>query len=233
MKSFLELTEASKTFDLGFELEHAWESKDSLKLNNHYNPISLGEHEAWIVYNNVTSNDLKAGIEIATAFGISAAVMGQALLQTGGKLVTIDAYIEENFNSCIAYNLNTPFVKKQEECDGFKMANCLIEHLGLVGTVITEIGWSPDDVPSIITRNYSDTKLDFAFIDGGHTVDQIAADVNVLLPYLDDNCIVVFHDYNAVGPNTVELMGDLFTEFKRYGTHFDLAMYARGNKKLI
>lgn len=241
MKTFKELAEASKTFNLGFELEHAivrpgrpyGESIDSLKLNNHHNPISIGQHEALIVYDNIIQNKLKCGVEIATAFGISSAVIGQAVSSTNGKLVTIDAYVEEYFNNSTEYNLHTHFVKQKEECDGLKMANCLIEHLGLTNNVFTEIGWSPDDVPSIIERHFPDKKLDFAFIDGGHSVEQIAADVNVLIPYLEDDCIFMFHDFKAVGPDTVEFMNTFFSDFKRYDTFFDLAMYSKGNKQLV
>jgi hypothetical protein len=38
-----------------------------------------------------------------------------------------------------------------------------------------EIGWSPDDTGTIIDRTFGTTKLDFAFIDGGHTQAQIDA----------------------------------------------------------
>lgn len=234
MKSFQELIDVSNGFDLGFVLERAeLPHEHSLKLSNHYNPWSLQEHEATIVYETVIHNSLKVGFEIATAFGISSVVMGQALYNTGGRLVTVDAYVEEHFNGSANYSVETRFVKTKEDSDGFKMANALIKHLSLEDTVTTEIGWSPDDVPSIIEKNFGNTKLDFAFIDGGHSFEQIHADVNVVLPYLSEDSIIIFHDYGASSPQTTQLLDVEFTQFKRYSTHFDLAMYARGNKTLI
>jgi predicted O-methyltransferase YrrM/ubiquinone/menaquinone biosynthesis C-methylase UbiE len=231
LASYSKLIELSKQFNLGFHLESSID--DSLKLSNHYHPWSMREHEAKIVYDLIVQNGLKSGFEIATAFGISASVMGQALKITGGKLVTMDAYIEENFNYSGGYDINTKLVKNVD-ADGYKMAKALIEVLGITDNVALEIGWSPDDTGSIIDRTFGTTKLDFAFIDGGHTQAQIDADVKAVLPYLADDCILLFHDHVDVSEETKEFIRyNGFINEKNYHTGFNLYAYSKGNKTLI
>ena len=230
-KPYSELIKLSNEFNLGFNLEASID--DSLKLSNHYHPWSMREHEAKIVYDLIVQNGLKSGFEIATAFGISASVMGQALKVTGGKLVTMDAYVEENFNYSGGYDINTKLVKNVE-ADGYKMANALINALGITDNVSLEVGWSPDDTGGIIQRTFGDTKLDFAFIDGGHTQAQIDADVKAVLPYLADDCILLFHDHVDVSEETKEFIRyNGFINEKNYHTGFNLYAYSKGNKTLI
>lgn len=230
-KPYTELVELSKGFDLGFNLEFS--VHDSLKLSNHYHPWSLRETEANIVYDLVLANNVKTAFEIATAFGISASVIGQALNQTGGKLVTMDAYIEENFNHALGYDINSKMVSNTE-ADGYNMAKKLVEVLGIGDNVSLEIGWSPDDTASIIEKNFGESKLDFAFIDGGHTHLQIEADVKSIFPYLADDCILLFHDHIDVPENVKEFIKENgFVNEKNYNTGFNLYAYSRGNKTLI
>jgi predicted O-methyltransferase YrrM len=234
MKSFQELIDISNTFDLGFVLERVEEPHhNSLRMSNHYHPWSLQEAEARIVYDTVITNNLKAGVEIATAFGMSSTVMGQALKVTGGKIATIDAYVEEHFSFCGSYGPDTRLVKSAETADGFKMANAFIRYLDLTNTVFTEVGWSPDVVPSVVEKHFPSSKLDFAFIDGGHTVEQIHADVLAVLPFLGKDAMIIFHDHQVVGEHTLRLLNEEFTSSKKYETHFHLTMYSRGDKQLL
>lgn len=235
MKSFSDLIDASKNFNLGFNLEISpVEGNDSLKLSNHFHPWSLREQEAKIVYDTIIHNNLKRGFEIATAFGVSSATMAQAFKITGGKLVTMDAYVEENFNHCFSYDINTKFVKKAEEADGYNMAKKLYTFLDVEDFVSLEIGWSPDDIPVIMEKNFGTDKLDFIFIDGGHTHEQIDTDVKSIYPYADENCIIAFHDYNCAAQSTTDFLNNNgFTSFKDYKTGFILTMFSKGNKILI
>jgi hypothetical protein len=225
--SHSDLVNASKTFNLGFHLEFTGVG-DSIKLSNHYHPWSLMGHEANIVYNTIIKNNLRFGYEIATAFGISSAVIGQALKQTNGKLVTLDAYVEEIFNHCEGYDINTK--KINPDADGRRMANKLYEFLDIQNNVISEVGWSPDDVSAIIEKHFYDTKLDFAFIDGGHTQPQIDADVKSIIPYLKHDAIMMFHDHVLAASSTWDFLRENgFTNFVNFNTGFSLAMFSRGN----
>jgi predicted O-methyltransferase YrrM len=231
LTNYSKLVELSKEFNLGFNLETSVD--DSLKLSNHYHPWSMRECEARIVYDLIIQNELKSGFEIATAFGVSASVMGQALKKTGGKLVTMDAYVEENFNHSGGYDINTKLVQNID-ADGYNMAKKLIEVLDISDTVVLEIGWSPDNTGTIIERTFGSNKLDFAFIDGGHTQAQIDADVKAVFPYLADDCILLFHDHHCVSEDTKQFIRERgFVTENNYHTGFDLHAYSKGSKKLI
>ena len=66
--------------------------------------------------------------------------------------------------------------------------------LDLEATVRYEIGFSPMDVPAVL----SGTRLDFAFIDGSHFGDAPCADVDAVLPHLDTGrCVLIFHDAHS------------------------------------
>lgn len=232
MKTFDELVEQSESFNLDFKLEKIYNNGDyNLKLSNHFHPWSLKETEAKIVYDIIVKNNLKFGFEIATAFGISSSVIGQGLKITNGKLVTMDAYVEEYFNHSQQYGIDTKLIKTPETADGYKMASNLINNNNLSEIVSLEIGWSPDDVPSILNKHFQNTKLDFAFIDGGHSFEQIQADVNVILNYLNDDSIIFFHDHGCVSDTTISFIKENgFVNFINYNTGFDLWAYSKGNK---
>tara|TARA_R110000796_G_scaffold2291_2_gene9103 strand:- start:712 stop:1419 length:708 start_codon:yes stop_codon:yes gene_type:complete len=224
-----ELVHISKKFNLGFSLEFI--DIESLKLTNHHHPFSLTQEEAYIIYNLLLKNNAKNVFEIATAFGISSIVMGQALSNTQGKLVTIDAYIEEHFNHSMGYSPDFKFVKDKEDADGYLMAKSLVNNLNLNDRIILEIGWSPDDIPAIYKNNFQNQKLDILFLDGGHSEKQIYLDITHMMRYLDIESIIFFHDHHCVGKDTKRfLLENGFNQFKLYKTEFDLAAYARGNK---
>ena len=120
-----ELVEISKNFNLDFHLEIV--ENDSIKLSNSYHPWSIKEEEANIIYDTIINNNLKYGYEIATAFGISASIIGLALNKTNGKLLTLDSYIEEKFGHCNSYNISTKSI--YENASGYKMAKELFKFL--------------------------------------------------------------------------------------------------------
>jgi predicted O-methyltransferase YrrM len=240
LKSYRELEALSKNFNLGFYLEYLFDGEGDkpnayFKLSNHYHPYSLKEEESQILYDLIVLNNYKSGFEVATAFGISSSAIGQALKVTGGKLVTLDAYIEESVNNAGGYELNTRATK--ENADGYQMAINLYKALGIDDIVKPVVGWSPDDVPSAIESSGIHLPLDFAFIDGGHSHEQIIADVNAVLPYLKDECMILFHDWNEVRREHLQEKLDLtckgFTVIKQYPTMFGLCAYSRGGGKLI
>ncbi|MCL1470561.1 class I SAM-dependent methyltransferase [Argonema antarcticum] len=54
------------------------------------------------------------------------------------------------------------------------------------------IGSSPQDVPQFLGELVE--RIDFLFIDGLHTNEQVFLDFEVSLPYLSKSCVVAFHD---------------------------------------
>ena len=165
--------------------------KGNLRMKGHDVPLSIFQSEFDFIHNTVLENNLQRGFELATAFGISGLAAATAFKKTGGKLVTMDAYIEEKCGDAGTYRDFERTV--YEKSDGYKSVKYLIEQFELQDTMIAEIGWSPDDVESIIIKNYQE-KLDFVFLDAGHFSEQIIKDIDAIKPFLAEKFIFIFHD---------------------------------------
>jgi predicted O-methyltransferase YrrM len=172
-------------------VKYEWTNEASIKMVGHTYPYSLKEEEFFYLRDIIIKYNLKTGYELATAFGVSTTAIGLGFKQTGGKLVTMDAYVEEHCDSWLVYRDMPPQVYPDK--DGYKSANHLIKHFGLEDHVITEVGWSPNNTEEVIKKHLTD-KIDFVFIDGGHFPDQVIKDVEVLIPMLADKYLIAFHD---------------------------------------
>ena len=139
----------------------------------------------------IVDYDLKNGYEVATAFGLSAVALGLGFKQTGGQLVTMDAYIEESEDTMKEYRWDGPMFRT--DAMGYKSANFLMEHFGLKNYVKVEIGYSPNDVGRILAKSLTG-KLDFVFIDAGHFPEQLMKDLDAVIPFLADEYVIALHD---------------------------------------
>jgi hypothetical protein len=162
-----------------------------IKMKGHSVPYSIMQAEWDFLHNIVVENNLQRGFELATAFGISGSAIGTAFKKTGGKFVTMDAYVEEKYNNAGKYE---HFEKEvYDKSDGYKSVKYLVEKFGLQDTMFPEIGWSPDDVGDIIGRHFTE-KLDFVFLDAGHFEGQMIKDIDAIKPHLAEKFVFVFHD---------------------------------------
>jgi hypothetical protein len=172
------------------------------KLKHKKFPYSLTDEEGLILYKLVTDLGLRNGYEIATAFGYSSFYLGLAFKKNGGRLVSMDAYVEESeedfiYDEATAKKRAEMFgaLRRNGEVDklpeGLKFALFGAKELGIEGSVRYEIGFSPISVPALLQGE----TLDFAFIDGGHFGEQPCLDVDAVVPYMNlDRCIMMFHD---------------------------------------
>lgn len=181
----------------------------NLKMVGHEFPYSIRPTEFSFLRNLVIDYDLKNGYEVATAFGISSLAAGLGFKETGGKLVTMDAYIEEKYDSFWTYQFDNP--STHPDMDGYKSAKFLMEHFGLEDTVFLEVGWSPDDTESCIRKHITEP-LDYIFIDGGHFPGQFIQDMESIIPLLADEYIIAVHD-NFPNMFTPEVIDYLETTF--------------------
>ena len=108
---------------------------------------------------------------IGNAFGWS--TLALALLNPSSKVVAID------------------MCPRPEEREGIKVTNTIGEKVS--ANVVARIGTSPNDVEAIVTSEFSNN-LDFVFIDGGHTNEQLLQDFTASQKFASDNCVYVFHD---------------------------------------
>ena len=229
MNIYEHIIDASKNFEIKYELAN--EPNFSLKMVNHENPWSIKLSEFEYLKNFIIKNDIQKAYEVATAFGISTMALGLGLKLTGGKLVTMDAYIEETFNSAGAY----VDIKKTVECaDGYKSVKTLIDYFDLCDVVFPYVGWSPDNTTETI-KNVFDDNLELFFIDAGHWDSALLLDINSILPHLNKERFVVFiHDTHCFSNDCIYQIEKIFdTKIKcvdecRYPEGFNLSYIQRG-----
>jgi predicted O-methyltransferase YrrM len=165
--------------------------KGNIKMVQHPYPYSIKESEFNFLTNLVIENNLQRGYECATAFGVSSLAIGLGFKRTGGKVVTMDAYIEEKCKNPGAYENFSREV--YDKSDGYKSVNYLVDSFGLKDVLFPEIGWSPDDTETCIRKHFSEP-LDFVFIDAGHFPEQMIKDIDAFLPLLGEKYVLAFHD---------------------------------------
>jgi predicted O-methyltransferase YrrM len=179
-----------------------------ISMSNHNFPLSVRYDEFEFLKNLVVKYNLKSGFELATAFGVSTIALGVGFKQTGGNLVTMDAYVEEREN---VYTQEYADTSTNFDSDGFKSVNYLIEHFRLKDVVNPQIGWSPVDVKNVV-ENHSRKSFDFLFLDGGHSPGQIILDLYAIRPFLEKEYVIVLHDYfdNVYTPEVMDIIRFLF-----------------------
>ena len=192
----------------GAEVKYRYEN-GSLQMIGHNFPLSIRENEFEFLKNFIIENNLKIGYEVATAFGASSTAIGMGFKETGGKLATMDAYIEEALNSC-TYN-GAP-EQTHENMDGWKSVNFLRQHFGLEDVVFPHVGWSPTNTEEVIRGIHGDEKLDFIFIDALHYDEPFMADVKSVLPFLADKYAIFFHDVHCFSDAAKQFIVDTFGE---------------------
>lgn len=177
----------------GQEVEYEPSGAGHIKMVNHTFPFSIKEKEFSFLKDLIIRYNLKSGFETGTGFGISATAIGLGFKYTGGKLITLDSYIEEHLDSHRAYENISP--ELVYDTDGYKSTKFLIQHFNLEKNVFAEIGWSPDNIEEVLKKN-SVSKIDFVFIDGGHFPQQVIKDILGLEPFMAEKFVVAFHDLN-------------------------------------
>lgn len=167
----------------------------ALRMSRSASPTSIKIAEFEYIRNLISERGLTRGFEIATGFGISALAAGLAFRETGGMLVTMDAYVEEMVGDAGTYR--TCGKTLYFEADGYQSVQYLCRKFDLDGTVRPRIGWSPDDVEGILTEEFPDIRernLDFVFIDGGHFAEFVKRDLKAVQPFVGAGTCILLHD---------------------------------------
>lgn len=166
---------------------------NNLKFTDHKYPWSISNDEFNFVFSHIKQMGYKAGYDLATGCGISALAMGLALKDNGGRLVTMDAYVEENSGE-LYYEVES-FPKSV----GYKRFLKLIKRFRLSGVVRAEVGCSPQHTSDRLGRTYdlSTDKLDVVFIDAMHDDKSLVEDFEATFPYLDSKFTLFIHDAHS------------------------------------
>ncbi len=143
------------------------------RLKGHQYPISIGEDECRAFGTLIEALRPQTCFIIGNAFGLSSAYIGDMMKVHGGNaVITLDNQSEGNGPECA------------------RVAQTLVDELGLHGFVANVKGSSPQDIP----RATSNAKQDLIFIDGLHRHPQVTHDLNGVLPIAHDKSVIVFHD---------------------------------------
>ena len=186
-------------------IKYEFVNKTSLKMVNHRMPWSISSNEMQFIHDTVTRYGLRNGYEMATAFGASTIAMGLAIKNNGGKLVTMDAYIEEQYNDCAEYEFVPPITYPTS--DGFASVLHLLKHFNLSDAVFPTVGWSPRDASKNLFSVFSaDDKIDIAFIDGLHCDAAVLKDIEAIRPFLADKFVLFLHDVHCFSGTVVNYL---------------------------
>lgn len=180
-----------------YEYVRVWTETESpgLKMVGYEYPVGMKENEINFMYNTIVRNNLRSGFEIATGFGASTYGLGMAFKETKGKLVTLDAYIEEARQNPNGYKNEQTY--HPDDPVGFRSVNQLIEFGKLEKIVFPEIGYSPTAVEPLIKKHQIE-ELDFILIDGGHWDDAVIRDIEALGPFLKKDAWIFLHDTHCL-----------------------------------
>lgn len=179
-------------FDDG-PVQYEMSGKGHIKMKQHEFPYSIKAPEFNYLTNIIKEHNLQRGYECATAFGVSTMACALGFKETGGKMVTMDAYIEEDTKHPDAYK-DQGEKRTYADADGYKSVMYLRDKFGVQQNLECEVGWSPDDTEATVRKHFGDQKLDFVFLDAGHFPEQMIKDIDSIVPLLGEKYVFVFHD---------------------------------------
>lgn len=139
---------------------------------------------------NKRSIDASGGITITDAFVFLAM---ERLIKPYNIFIIGNAFgLSTFFLAELFPNANIDVIEAEiegfEVKTGSKLTNLINKEF--FGNVNLTIGYSPKDIEKAVNAN----KYNLVFFDGYHTNEQLLLDFNGMLPYLDENCVLYFHD---------------------------------------
>ena len=150
-----------------------WLLKDGKSFSN---GLGIALQEIYFLENLFDAYRPKSVLIIGNSFGWSTLAVG--LLNSETPIVALDACFDENADV------------------GLDLTNRLAKQAGT--KVVTVEGVSPNDLPMVI-GDYLDGQVDFCFIDGLHTNEQVYKDYAGVRPYMPKDGVYLFHDVLSCG----------------------------------
>jgi predicted O-methyltransferase YrrM len=143
----------------------------------HY-PISIGEDEC-LVFGKLIERFKPANCYIiGNAFGLSSAYIADVMRRHGGqRVITLDNQSEGQGERTAA------------------IAQQLTDALELSDLLVNKKGSAPQDIAATVEH----PSYDLIFIDGLHRHPQVTHDFKGVLPYANDQSLIVFHDSWIIG----------------------------------
>jgi predicted O-methyltransferase YrrM len=125
-------------------------------------------------------------IELGTFLGRSAAFMAEQIKLSGKKIdfITIDLFEPSGGDP-------VPPDAMDKACANLKECGVL--------DIVTVVKGRTVDLAALIKEKFNDRKIDFIFIDAGHTYNDVKKDIETFLPLVKEGGTMAGHDYNLAG----------------------------------
>lgn len=228
--NYSQIIEASKSWPIHYNFANFHVKCLKTQFSEH--PWSIAECESEFLEEMIVDRGCKRGLEIGTGTGISAIAAGFGFKRTGGKLITLDPFVEEHFGRCDLYNKDD----KEQSLNGVaKYINTIFQELTL--PTISVIGYSPQDIHDLMEKECLPVfgqRIDYVFIDGFHETEAVKRDLDAVIPWLADKAIIFFHDIPCIQPAGLEYIekkvGNLIRPekfFNPYGFNLGYVEYAK------
>lgn len=152
-------------------------------------PFSISEYEFNYMKEFILQNNLKNGFELATGIGVSTIALGYSLGLNGGKLLSVDSYLEEETQ-------NQPIGMNEKSSNNIPYLNNknLLQIFEVSDNVILKKGISPIDCINFIKEYFSE-KLDFVFLDCPKSYSDYVRDIEYVYDFLNKERFAIFvHD---------------------------------------
>ena len=189
-------------------------------------PVSINEPEFNYMKDFIIKHNLKTGIELATGTGISTLSIGLGMKETGGSLMSMDAYLEEKTQQ---QPMNTKNQNSYLDSNCYKIANYMKELYNLNETVSLKVGLSPHDLIKEIEN--INQKVDFVFLDCPKNDQDYERDIKAVYPYLSEKFAIFVHDTHCYKGKAdqinFQLFGKTFTKLYKYyeGTEHEITKH--------
>lgn len=204
-----------------------------LRLASKPYPVSITEVEANFMMRHIIEKEYKSGFELATGLGISTLAIGLGMKETGGTLLTVDNYSEEQLQiQPIGVPPENAIWEDYPDC--YRMFQILKAHFGLPVTQLmmsaTRIYQRLQSLEPISLIS----KFDFVFLDCPKDDNDLKRDLDGIFPFLAEKYTIFIHDshcFTKVGEDYfVEKFGRLYDKihtFGEVGQFFPLAMFCK------
>lgn len=202
-------------------------------LSNKPLPVSINEHEFNFMKDFIIKHNLTNGVELATGTGVSTVAIGYGMSKTGGQLMSMDAYIEEQMQQQPIYTKNEACYQ-QSNC--YKLANYMLQHFNLDKYVNLKVGMSPHDLIHEI-KNLN-ARVDFVFLDCPKTNADYERDIKAISIFLAEKYAIFVHDTHGYRGSSVDdlnkkLFGKTFHKIHTYYKNTDHEITKRWPMALI
>jgi len=189
-----------KRTGMSYETGHTHKDHNGLSLNGKL-PYSISEYEFNYMKDFILKYNLKNGYELATGTGISGISIGWALGENGGKLITVDSYLEEEEQIQPTNNINLSEIN-----NALDRNKSLFEKLNLKNVFVYK-SFSPDCY-DILDDNFDE--IDFVFLDCPKNIEDFIRDTSILKDRLSDEYVIFVHDTHCFPQDFITKSREIF-----------------------